>query len=221
MSEKYILGKLKKSIEELDSDMAEEAAREAITAGIDPVTAIGEGLALGMNTISDLFDEGDMFVPDLLLAAEAFEMAVIILTAGMSEDERSKASMGRVLVHTVQGDIHDIGKNIVKTMLSASGFEVIDLGRDVQVEEVIAKAKEYDVHIIAGSALMTTTMPAQRDIVKILEEEGLRDRFKCMFGGAPVSPEWVEKIGADAYSETATGAVIKAKELMADLRGCA
>jgi trimethylamine corrinoid protein len=219
MSQNEILVKLKEAVEEMDTDMAEAAAKEAIAAGINPMVAINEGLAAGMQTMSDLFDEGEAFVPQLVVAAEAFETAVAILAAGMSDDEKAKSSKGKVLLHTVQGDIHDIGKNIVKTMLSASGFEVIDLGRDVAVEEVVAKAKELNVDIIAGADLMTTTMPAQRDIISLLKEEGIRDKFKCMFGGAPVSQEWVDKIGADAFAETASEAVDKAKMLVKELRG--
>jgi trimethylamine corrinoid protein len=219
MSQTEILEKLKKSIEEMESEMAEEAAKEAVETGIDPLIAINDGLASGMKTISDLFDEGEVFVPQLLLAAEAFEAAVSILTASMSEEDRKNASQGKVLIHTVQGDIHDIGKNIVKTMLSASGFEVIDLGRDVPVPEVVAKAKEYNVDIIVGSALMTTTMPSQRDIINMLIEEGVRAKYKCMFGGAPVSGEWVERIGGDGFSESASEAVAVAKKIMAEIRG--
>ncbi|MCE5284632.1 MAG: corrinoid protein [Pelosinus sp.] len=219
MSQSEILAKLKEAVEEMDTDMAEAAATEAIAAGINPMVAINDGLAAGMQTMSDLFDEGEAFVPQLVVAAEAFESAVAILAAGMSDDEKAKASKGKVLLHTVHGDIHDIGKNIVKTMLSASGFEVIDMGRDVPVEEVVAKAKELKVDIIAGAALMTTTMPAQRDIITLLKEEGIRDNFKCLFGGAPVSKEWVEKIGGDAFAETASEAVEKAKMLVKELRG--
>lgn len=216
MGQEEILAKLKLSIEELDSDMAEEAAREAVAAGVDPLLAITGGLSAGMQTMSDLFDEGEMFVPQLVVAGEAFEAAVAILKAAIPEKDRGGVSLGKVLIHTVNGDIHDIGKNIVKTMLSASGFEVFDMGRDVPVEDVIAKAIELNVDIIAGAALMTTTMPSQRDIVAQLKEDGIRDQFKCMFGGAPVSPEWVAKIGGDAYAETASEAVEKAKALMAE-----
>lgn len=214
MSRDAILNKLKEAIEQLDKGMAEEAAKEAKAAGLEVMDAIQNGLGQGMNTISDLFDEGEMFVPQILLAAEAFESAVAVLTADMLEEERNKTKLGKVIVHTVQGDIHDVGKNIVKTMLAASGFEVIDLGRDVPVDEVVQKAIELDVDIISGSALMTTTMPSQRDIVKALVEEGARDRIKCMFGGAPVSQEWVDQIGADAYGENVAEAISKAKELM-------
>lgn len=219
MEKQQILDKLKKAVEEMESDLAEEAAKEAVAAGLSPQEAISDGLAKGMQTLSDLFDEGDVFVPQLLLAAEAFEAAVSIITATMTVEEKSQASQGKVLIHTVQGDIHDIGKNIVKTMLSASGFEIIDLGRDVPVEEVVKIAVERKVDIIAGSALMTTTMPSQRDIISVLKEEGIRDQFKVMYGGAPVSQEWVDKIGADAYGETASEAIAKAKALMAEKKG--
>lgn len=215
MSREDILNKLKESIEKLDTGMAEEAAKEAKAAGIDAMDAIQNGLSQGMNTISDLFDEGELYVPQILVAAEAFEKGVAILTADMLEAERNKTKAGKVICHTVEGDIHDIGKNIVKIMLIASGFEVIDLGRDVPVDEVVEKAIKEGVDIITGSALMTTTMPSQRDIIKALEEEGYRDKIKCMFGGAPVSQEWVDKIGADAYGDNAAEAISKAKELMA------
>jgi len=215
MTKEAIFKKLQISIEEMDSDLAAEAAKEAVASGLDPLEAITSGLSQGMQTISDLFDEGEAFIPELLLASDAFDAAIAILTESLGEEEKSKTSLGKVLMATVEGDIHDIGKNIVKTMLSASGFQVIDLGRDVPTEEVIKKAIEYDVDIIAGSALMTTTMPSQKEIIKGLEEAGVRDRFKCMFGGAPVSQEWVDKIGADAFGETAADAISIAKSLMA------
>ena len=214
MNKDAIYSKLQKAVEEYDADLAETAAKEALSAGLDPIEAIQLGLSKGMNTISELFDEGEVFVPQILLAAEAFERAVAVLTADISMEDKAKATVGKVLIHTVQGDIHDVGKNIVKTMLAASGFEVIDLGRDVPVDVVIAKVKELKVDIVAGSALMTTTMPSQRDIVKGLEEEGIRGNVKCMFGGAPVSPEWVDQIGADGYAENAAEAIKIAKELV-------
>jgi trimethylamine corrinoid protein len=214
MSKETVLGKLREAIEKLDKDLAEEAAREAIAAGMVPMEAIQDGLGRGMKTISDLFDDGEMFVPQILMAAEAFEAAVAVLTAGMTDEAKSQTKLGKVIVHTVQGDIHDVGKNIVKTMLRASGFEVIDLGRDVPVDDVVKKAIELDVDIITGSALMTTTMTSQRDIIKALEEQGVRNKFKCMFGGAPVTQDWVDKIGADAYGENAAEAITKAKELV-------
>ncbi len=219
MSKEDIFAKLKESIVEMDSDLAEEAANEALEAGINPLECIGVGLSDGMAVMSDMFDEGEAFVPDLMMASEAFETAVAILTSNMSDEEKNKASNGKVLIHTVQGDIHDIGKNIVKTMFAANNFEVFDLGRDVPVPTVVEKAEEYGVDIICGSALMTTTMASQRDIVNLLNEDGIRDKYIVMFGGAPVSAKWCEDIGADGYTDTAAEAVAMAKELIAKKRG--
>ena len=215
MTKAEALEELKNCIIEVDPDMAEDAAKAAKDAGVDAIEAIENGLSKGLEVVSKQFDEGEMFVPDLLLAAEAFETAVEILTDGLSDEEKLKSSSGKILIHTVEGDIHDIGKNIVKTMLTAAGFEVIDLGRDVSVETVVKEAIAQKVDVIAGSALMTTTMPAQKDIIRILEEEGVRDQFKCVFGGAPVSEEWVKKIGADGYSENACDAIDMIKKLIA------
>lgn len=218
MSKEEVIEKLKEAITEMDEDLAEEAANAALEAGMDPLACISEGLSAGMQIMSDLFDEGEAFVPELLMASEAFEKAVGILTSSLSEEEKDSASNGTVVIHTVQGDIHDIGKNIVKTMFSANNFVVHDLGRDVPVEKVVETAKEVKADFIIGSALMTTTMPAQRDIINLLKEEGIRDDFIVMYGGAPVSREWCETIGADGYSDTATEAVELAKELLAKKR---
>lgn len=219
MTKDEIYEKLKTCITEMDEDMAEEAASEALEAGLDPIDCISSGLSAGMQIMSDLFDEGEAFVPELLMASEAFECATSVLTGNLSEEEKNKAKQGVVVLHTVQGDIHDIGKNIVKTIFAANNFEVFDLGRDVPVEDVIKKAEEVNADIIAGSALMTTTMPSQRDEINLLTEDGIRDKYICMYGGAPVSQEWVDKIGADAYADTATDAVSCARELLAAKKG--
>lgn len=214
MSREEILAKLAEGVSELEPEIAAEAAREALAAGLTPTEAIQEGLSKGMNIISDLFDEGEMFVPQIIIAAEAFQGAVEILVEGLSTEEQGAMSRGKVICHTVQGDIHDVGKNIVKTMFAANGFEVIDMGRDVPVDDIVAMAQKENVDIVTGSALMTTTMPAQRDIVNGLAEIGIRDQVKTMFGGAPVSQEWVDKIGADGYADNAADAVKVAIELM-------
>ncbi|MFT3951921.1 MAG: B12-binding domain-containing protein [Oscillospiraceae bacterium] len=214
MSKEAIFEKLKTAVIEMDEGMAVEAATQAVEAGLNAVECINEGLSAGMQVMSDLFDEGEAFVPELLMSSEAFEAAVKVLTEHLSNEEKQNSKVGVVVIHTVHGDIHDIGKNIVKTMFRANNFEVHDLGRDVPVEDVINKAKEVNADIICGSALMTTTMPAQREEINLLIEEGIRDKFICMYGGAPVSAEWCEKIGADAYTETATEAVVVAKKLI-------
>ena len=214
MSREEILAKLADAVSQMEPELAVEAAAEALAAGISPTDAIQDGLSKGMLVVSDLFDEGEMFVPQILIAAEAFQSAVEVLVRGLTIAEQASMSRGKVICHTVQGDIHDVGKNIVKTMFRANGFEVIDMGRDVPVDDVVAKAIAENVDIVTGSALMTTTMPSQRDIVNGLIEEGVRDQVKCMFGGAPVSQEWVDRIGADGYADNAADAVRVAMELM-------
>ncbi len=218
MDRAEINAKLKDAIAGLDSDLAEEAAREAVAAGLEPMEAISGGLTEGIQAVSGLFEDGRLFVPELMMAAEAFEKAVDILTATMSKEDLESVSNGKVLLHTVEGDVHDIGKNIVRTFLNASNFTVYDLGRDVPVETVVEKAQELDVDIIAGSALMSTTMPRQRQIIELLKELGLRDRFIVLFGGAPVTRKWCDQIGADGYSDVATDAPVVAKAAMAKKR---
>ena len=213
-----ILRKLQRSVEEMEVTLAEAAAQEAIAAGTDPVLAINDGLALGMKTVSDLFDEGEAFVPHLLVAAEAFETGASILAGSMENGAVQLHSQGKVLIFTVQGDIHDIGKNIVKTMLQANGFQVVDLGRDVSAQEAVSQAITENVDIIVAAALMRTTMPEQRELMLALQESGVRERFQCLFGGAPVSKEWVVEIGGDAYAGSASEAVEIAKQLMAEKR---
>lgn len=214
-----IYEKLKNSIVEMDTDLAEEAANEAIEAGLDPLECISLGLSKGMAVMGDLFDVGEAFVPDLMMASEAFETAINILTSALSAEEKNKASSGKVIIHTVQGDIHDIGKNIVSVMLSANNFEVFDLGRDVPVPLVIKKAEEYGVDLICGSALMTTTMASMKEIINSLKEDGIRDKYIVMFGGAPVSAKWCNEIGADGYTDTAAAVAAMAKDLIAKKRG--
>lgn len=211
MGKAEVLEKLKKAIEEMDVELAESAAREAVAEGVGVVEAIEEGLSKGMDTIGQLFDEGEVFVPQLLIAAEAFMNAVKILEEALPAGTE-KTSKGRVLLCTVEGDIHDVGKNIVRTMLQANGFEVIDLGRDCATDYYVQQAVELKPDICAASALMTTTMPAQRDIARELKKAGVN--AKTLFGGACVTKAWVEEIGGDAYAPNAGDAVNVAKELV-------
>jgi trimethylamine corrinoid protein len=210
MSEKEMFERLKKSVIEMDEEGAKAAANDAIAQKLDPLACIEGGLSAGMKVISDKFDDGDIYVPQIILSAEAFTAAVETLSPHV---EGGYSAKGKIILHTVEGDIHDIGKNIVGILLQANGFEVIDLGRDVAIGDVVDAAVEKDVDIIAGSALMTTTMPAQREIVIELKERGIKDKFKCLFGGAPTSQEWTDKIGADGWAENAAEAVDVVNEL--------
>jgi trimethylamine corrinoid protein len=210
MSQKEMFERLKKSVIELDEEGAKAAANDAIAQNLDPLACIEEGLSAGMKVISDKFDDAEIYVPQIILAAEAFTEAVDILA---SHIEGGYSAKGKIILHTVEGDIHDIGKNIVGILLQANGFEVIDLGRDVAVGDVVDAAVEKDADIIAGSALMTTTMPAQREIITELKDRGIKDKFKCLFGGAPTSQEWADQIGADGWAENAAEAIDIVNEL--------
>jgi trimethylamine corrinoid protein len=211
MAEKDVLEKLKKAMVEQDVEGAKAAAKQAVSENVDPMKCIDQGLGAGMNVISDQFDKAEVFVPQIIISAEAFMEAIEILKPAIKGGYKSK---GKVICHTVEGDIHDIGKNIVKIMLSANGFETVDLGRDVPVEHVVDVAVDEKVDLITGSALMSTTVFSQREIVNNLKERGIRDKFKTMFGGAPTTPEWIKQIGADGWAENGAEAVEVARKLL-------
>jgi len=202
------------SIIDGDSDISTALAKQAIEAGIDPLDAINKGFVVGVNHVGDQFSCGDMFLPELVMAGEAMKAAISVLEPEMAKTGAERQVFGKVIVATVQGDIHDIGKTLVGTMLSAYGFQVYDMGVDVAIPHIIEKAGEVEADIVALSALLTTTMVRQRDVIEALEDVGLRDKIKVMVGGAPVTQEWVQQIGADGYSEDAVGAVGVAKKLM-------
>lgn len=210
MSEKEIYERLKQSVIEMDSEAAIKAANDAMEMKMDPIACIEKGLSEGMMVISDMFDNAEIYVPQIIISAEAFTDAVEILSSHITGGYAGK---GKIIIHTVEGDIHDIGKNIVGILLQANGYEVIDLGRDVPINDVIDAAIEQEADFIAGSALMTTTMSSQREIMVELKDRGIQDKFKCIFGGAPTSKEWVEQIGADGWAENAAEAVEIVNEL--------
>ena len=211
--EQAILDDLYRAVTEFDADAAAEAARAAVEAGIDPVKAIEEGLAKGLREIGDKFEAGELWLPHLILGAEAMEAAVKVLEAHMPKEELESTSRGTVVIGTVEGDIHDLGLRIVAAMLRANGFKVYDLGCDTNTLDFISKAREVNADIIAVSSLMTT-MPFMRDLVEALEAAGLRKRFKVLVGGGPVSKEWALAIGVDGYGKDAADAVRVAKELV-------
>ncbi|RPH57759.1 MAG: hypothetical protein EHM81_11135 [Chloroflexi bacterium] len=206
--------KMAQSIIDGDSDIAVELAQQAITAGVDPLQAITDGYVMGVNQVGEAFACGDAFLPELVMAGEAMKAAVTTLEPEMARRGSERKMLGKVVLATVEGDIHEIGKSLVGTMLSASGFQVFDMGVDVAVDKIIGKALEVNADIIAMSALLTTTMVKQREVIETLEKENIRSKFKIMVGGAPVTRDWVKKIGADGYSEDAIGAVNVAKSFM-------
>jgi corrinoid protein of di/trimethylamine methyltransferase len=206
--------KMSQSILDGDSDVAVALAKQAIEAGIDPLDAITNGFVLGVNQVGENFACGQAFLPELVMAGEAMKAAVATLEPEMQKRGTSRQFLGKVVLATVEGDIHEIGKTLVGTMLSASGFQVYDMGVDVPAAKIIEKVKEVDADLVGLSALLTTTMVKQKEVIDEMDKQGLRKKVKVMVGGAPVTRDWVQKIEADGYSEDAIGAVGLAKQLV-------
>lgn len=202
------------SIIDGDSDISVELAQKSIEMNIPPLDAITKGFVIGVNYIGDQFGAGEAFLPELVMAGEAMKAAVATLEPELLKLGEARETMGKVVLATVEGDIHEIGKTLVGTMLSASGFEVTDLGVDQPADKIIGKALEWNANIIGLSALLTTTMVRQRELIEELDKENLRPRIKVMVGGAPITRDWATKIKADGTSEDAVGAVALAKQLV-------
>jgi corrinoid protein of di/trimethylamine methyltransferase len=206
--------KMSQSILDGDSEAAIALAKQAIETGIDPLEAISKGFVMGVNQVGESFACGQAFLPELVMAGEAMKAAVATLEPEMQKRGTSRQVYGKVVLATVEGDIHEIGKTLVGTMLSASGFQVYDLGVDVPSARIIEKVKEVDADLVGLSALLTTTMVKQKEVIDELDKLGLRKKVKVMVGGAPVTKDWVQKIEADGDSEDAIGAVGLAKKLV-------
>ena len=214
MTNEQILENLATAIVEGDDDMALENARAALDAQLDPLEAVEQGLSKGMDVIGAQFQRGEVFLPELLMAAEAFKAAMEILKPELELQKKAIAKQGTVLLGTVKGDLHSIGKNIVGTVLETKGFDVVDMGIDNSTLDIIEEAKKVRADVIALSCLMTTTMPAQREVIETLVEMNLRDKYFVIVGGGPVTQEWADEIGADGYGKSAVQAVDLVKELM-------
>lgn len=206
--------KMSRSILDGDSDAAAALAQQSIEADLDPLDAITKGFVLGVNEVGENFACGQAFLPELVMAGEAMKAAIAVLEPEMQKRGTARQVFGKVVLATVEGDIHEIGKTLVGTMLGASGFQVYDLGVDVPTAKIIAKVQEVDADLVGLSALLTTTMVKQKEVIEELDRQGLRSKVKVLVGGAPVTRDWVQKIEADGYSEDAIGAVAVAKQLM-------
>jgi trimethylamine corrinoid protein len=210
-SKDEIIAKAREAIDEFDKEMAEEAAQEAIAAGIDPVEIIEKGFTAAMVDVGAQFEQGKLFLPHVLAASEVMNAGIAVLRPEMEKRKAQTESLGKVIVCTIEGDIHSIGKDILVSMLGIAGFDVIDLGRDVACTEIVEKTKEIRPLLVATSALMTTTMVNQIKVEELLKEAGLRDSVKTMVGGAPCTQDWADQIGADIYGESAMDSVSKVK----------
>jgi corrinoid protein of di/trimethylamine methyltransferase len=213
MSKETILENLRKAVIEYDAHSAAEWARQAVAEGVDPLEAL-DALTEAIRYIGDLFGRGELWLPDLIAASETMSAATAILEEEIKRSGARQKSLGVVVIGTVLGDIHDIGKNMVATLLKASGFEVHDLGINIQADEFVRAIIKRDAQILAMSALLTTTAPQQRKVIDLLKEQGLRDKVKVMVGGGGITADFAASIGADGYDPTAPGAVNLARRFV-------
>lgn len=213
-----ILHELARSVIDMEEDTARNAAGEAIDAGIEAYEAINDGLVKGMKVVGDKYEQQEYFIPEVLICSDAMMAGLEVLQPHLTVDSTKGAE--KVVIGVVQGDTHDIGKNLVKIMLEASGYEVHDLGRNVPLQDFVAKALAVGSRIIAMSTLMTTTMDGMRTVIEELKKRGMRDEFLVLIGGGPISPAFAKEIGADLYAPDANSMVRKLKELL-EVRACA
>jgi len=204
-SEKEVLGKLRDSIVNLDIDGVKNAAEEALAAGLPAYRAVVDGMAKGMEVVGQKYEDGEYFLAELIMAGETMKEGMSVLEPHLKTGDIKAA--GKVVIGTVRGDLHDIGKNVVITLLSAANYDVVDLGVDISAEQFVEAAKEHNPDIVAMSALLTTTMIEMENVMESLEKAGLRDKLKIIIGGAPITSEYAEKIGADAAARDAVEGV--------------
>ena len=213
MAQEQFFKEISDAIVNLEKEKAVELAKRAVNENMNLLYVIEKGYGDGIRRIGDLWEEGEFFLPELMLGGNIMQESMDILLPSLKESGGS-TSLGVVVIATIEGDIHSIGKTIVGTMLSANGFDVYDLGADVSAEKIIATAVEKNADVIGVSALLTTTMFGQKKVVDILKDRNMRSKFKVILGGAPVSRKWVEECGADGYADSAVDAVKLVKELL-------
>ncbi len=213
MDKNTLLEGMERAIIAGDRDQARNLAREAVSSGLDLLQVIENGYLPGIKKVGELWEQGDYFLPELIASAEAMKAAMTVLEPELARKQIQARTAGKVIIGTVEGDIHDIGKNLVAAMLQAGGFEVVDLGADVKLERFLAEAESFQADIICVSALLTTTMVNQKRLIGMLRDRNVRDKYKVLVGGAPASQKWADEIGADGYAENAVAAVKLAKSL--------
>jgi trimethylamine corrinoid protein len=205
--------KAAQTILDQDEEAAKEVAKKSLEDEMDPVEMINDGFAAGIRKMGDLFDRGEVFLPGLIIASDAMLAAVEILEEALPEDKQQE-KLATIVIGTVEGDIHDIGKGIMVTMLNVHGYEVHDLGRDVPIEDFVKKAQEVDADIVGSSAMMTTTQIGQKKLEQALKEAGLRDKVKTMVGGAVATAHWAKRIGADFFGEGPGDTIEKLQKIL-------
>jgi trimethylamine corrinoid protein len=214
MNKEEMLAGMARAIVTGEKDRAVGLAGEAVQAGLDLLEVIDKGYVRGIQEVGELWEKGEYFLPELISSAECMKAAMAVLQPELRKAQIDAPSKGRVIIGTVEGDIHDIGKNLVASMLQAYGFEIHDLGADVKLERFIEKAEKTQADFICVSALLTTTMLGQKRLIEKLKAENMTGRFKVLVGGAPVTQKWAADIGADGYAENALAAVRLAMRLM-------
>lgn len=208
-----LIEKLREAIVMGNIEEAREYAKKALDSNLDPLKVINEGISKGLKEVGDKFGKSELFLTDLIMAGEAAKAASETLLPKIGSKKTGK-SMGKIVIGTVKGDIHSIGKDIVATLLEAEGFEVINLGEDVPTEKFVEAVKKYSPDIVGLSALLTVTRPVQREVIEALKKANLRDKVKIMIGGAPTTNEWANEIGADGWAGDAISAISVAKKLI-------
>jgi len=213
MSEQLI-SSLRQAIVDLDNEKAKEIAKQGIDSGVNPLDMINQGIRSALDILGENFSQQKIFLPELMLSANAADAAIQVLEPKLVNENGSADKLGKVLIATVKGDIHDIGKNIVSLLMKSAGFEVLDLGVDKSTEEIYTAAKENQVDVIGLSALLTTTMPRINEFMDFLQENGVRDQYKVIVGGAPITQGFADEVGADGYGADASRAVELTKRLV-------
>ena len=216
MHKKQLFDELKNAVVNFDEEQAKTISKKILTAQMDPFEAIEQSLHPAMKIVGKKFNDFEYFLPQIMLATDAMRAAITILTANVDIEKLEAGKKGKIVLGTVSGDIHEIGKEIVGVLFEINGFDVVDLGKDVDSMDFITKAEEVQADIIGMSALMSTTMTVQKEVIELLKETGLRDKYLVMIGGGPTTNEWSEMIGADGWAETAEESVKLATELIAN-----
>jgi len=214
MEKQAILDRLMNAIIDGDNDNAKDSALEAIKAQIHPLEAVEQGLSRGMYIVGERFESGESFLPELLMAADTFNAAMEVLQPELESQKTEVTKLGKVILGSVKGDVHSIGKNIVGTVLSIHGVDVVDMGVDVPSLNFIQEAETQKADIIALSAIMTTTMPSQREVIEMLKDMNLRDKYFVIIGGGPITEEWSNEIGSDGCAKSAVASVELVKKLL-------